>query len=286
MLTKRLLPLAALALVLAAPAARALDWSDNAFRFWWGPNFREPGVRAVDGGSGGRDVEKGIVTFTHVDGYKWGGNFLNINLLRSTKADPANRNPGQGATEFYAIYRHDLSLDKVSGTKTFSFGPVRDVLLEAGVDVSTKNTFFAPHKLMPVIGPVVSLDVPGFWTVGVLVNKEWNNNGVVQKSVEFDPTLTFTTAFGVPLFGTPLSLEGFGSVNLPKGKDGFGNETKTEVLLHPKLLWDVGQLFGSKGYQLGAGYEYWLNKFGNDTHAVGTVGAEQSTFFVEAAIHL
>jgi hypothetical protein len=102
--------------------------------------------------------------------------------------------------------------------------------------------------------------------------------------VEFDPTVMFTTAWGVPLGSLPLSFEGFANVNLPKGKDGFGADTKTEVLVHPKVMFDVGTLWGSKGYQLGAGYEYWLNKFGNDHNKV--VGAKESTVFVEAAVHL
>jgi hypothetical protein len=281
MQSKRLLTLAALALALAAPAAHALDWSDNVFRFWWGPNFREPGVGAP--GTDGKEIAKSVLTFTHVDGYKWGGNFFNVNMLHSTQADPS-RGLDQGATEVYATYRHDLSLNKVTGSKTFAFGPVRDLFIEAGIDLSTKNTNFAPHKKMPVIGAGLALNVPGFWNVAVLANQEWNNNGIVGKSVEFDPTVMFATSWGVPLFKMPLAFEGFAIVNLPKGKDGFGRDTVTEVLLHPKLMWDVGPLFGSKGYQLGAGYEYWLNKFGNDADEV--VGAEQGTVFFEAAIHL
>jgi len=282
MQTKRLLTLAALALALAAPATHALDWSDNAFRYGWGPNFREPGVRTPEGD--GKDVAKSVLTFTHVDGYKWGGNFLNVNLLLSSDADPTNRNVNQGATEVYATYRHDLSLNKITRSKTFAFGPVRDVLLEAGVDMSTKNTAFAPHKAMPVVGPALALNVPGFWNVAILLNKEWNNNGIVGKSVEFDTTVQFATSWGVPLFKLPLAFEGFANVNLPKGKDGFGNDTKTEVLLHPKLMWDLGPLWSSKGYQLGVGFEYWLNKFGNDADEVA--GARQRTVFFEAALHL
>jgi hypothetical protein len=286
---KHLLTLAALAFAFAAPAAHALDWSDNAFHYWWGPNFREPGVSTSYSAAGfpegsGKNISKNVVTFTHVDGYKLGQNFLTIDLLISNSVDSTNQNTSQGATEVYAIYRHDLSLNKVSGSKTFELGPVRDLFIEAGVDMNTKNTAFAPHKAMPVVGPAIALNVPGFWKVAVLLNKEWNNNGIVGKSVVFDPTVMFATAWGVPLGTLPLEFEGFASVNLPKGKDGFGNNTKTEVLLHPKLMWDVGPLWSSKGYQLGAGFQYWLNKFGNDADA--TPGARERSVFFEAAVHL
>ena len=83
-----------------------------------------------------------------------------------------------------------------------------------------------------------------------------------------------------------VAFEGFASVNLPKGKDGFNRDTVTELLVHPRVMFDAGTLFGTKGYQLGVGYEYWLNKFGNNHKAVGVTGAEQATVVLEAAIHL
>lgn len=296
MIRSLLSALLATAVVAAAPAS-ALDWSDNALRYQYGPNYSEPGVSTSGTPVGpAKSVHKNIVGFTHVDGYKFGGNFLSVNMLLSNAADPTNRNTTQGATEVYAIYRHDLSLNKVTSSKNFEFGPIRDVLLEAGADLSTKNTAFAPHKAMLVAGPVVSLKVPGFLNVGVLVNKEWNNNGAAHVengrvdftrggSVEFDPAVMFASSWGVPVYGA-FSFEGFASVNLPKGRDGFNRETVAELLVHPRVMWDAGSLFGSKGYQLGVGYEYWLNKFGNNHKLAAVSGSEQSTVVFEAAIHL
>ncbi len=295
---KKLLSLFALTAALAAPSARALDWSDTAFSYRYGSNFKEPGVGVP--GTNGTDIAKNILALTHVDGWKYGGNFLNIDMLISAGGvglDTA-RNSTDGATEVYAVYRTHLSLNKVTGGKTFEFGPIRDIRLETGIDLSTKNTAFAPHKIMPVFGPTFELAVPGFWTISVFVEKEWNNNGIASVrpdgtvnfarggNVAFNATPMFATAWGIPILSLPLSFEGFGSVNLPKGKDGFGNETKTELLFHPKVMWDVGSAWGSpkSGYKVGVGWEYWVNKFGNDHNAVA--GALASTPFVEAAIHL
>jgi len=296
---KKLLALIVVAVAFAAPAAQALDWSDNAFRYWYSTKFKEPGVGAT-GDLKGYDISKNIVSFTHVDGWKYGGNFLNVDMLISaggSRADTAG-NSNDGATEVYAVYRTHLSLNKLTGSKTFSFGPLRDLLIETGIDLSTKNTAFAPHKVMPVIGPTFEIEVPGFWSISLFANKEWNNNSIAHvlpdgtvdfshgAPVTFNTTFMVATAWGVPLFGLPLSFEGFGNVNLPKGKDGFNNETKTELLFHPKVMWDVGSAWGSpkSGYKLGVGWEYWVNKFGNDHNAVS--GALASTPFVEAAIHL
>lgn len=271
--------LTVLVLGLAATSARALQWDDNAVRYWWGPAFVEPG--SPD------NVPKSILSFTHVDGYKWGGNFLNIDMLfseHSNQVQGLNGIKSAGAVEVYVVYRHTLSLNKITGSKMFELGPiVRDVGIELGTDLNTKNDAFASRKIMPVGGVSVSLNVPGFFNVGALVDKEWNTNAIVGKEVTFDATPMFTASWGIPVVG-PLTVEGFTLVNLPKGKDGFGNDTKTEFLFHPKAMIDLGWLWGSKGYQVGAGWEYWVNKFGNDHNAVP--GSLASTVFFEAAIHL
>jgi hypothetical protein len=294
--------LAVLTLVLGAAAlpARALDWSDNAFKVWWGPAFREPGIGKASDPNAGQDIAKTTLTFTHVSGDKWGGHFLNIDLLRSDFHDPA-AGGSQGATEVYAVYRRNLSLNKLTGGNTFTFPGVRDVLIQVGIDLSTKNTGFAPHKVMPIIGPALAFDVPGFLDVGVYVDKEWNHNGFVHGkgtvfsggSVDFDATLNIGAAWGINLGSLPLQFEGFGIVNFPKGKDGFGNKTKTEILFQPKLTWAVGSLWGNAkaGYTLGVGYQYWSNKFGNDNGltiggAKVNVGSLANTPFLEAGIHL
>jgi len=274
---KRLLSIAVLA-VLAAPSARAMEWSDNAFRLWYSPAFNEPGI---DG-----NVAKTVLTFTHASGYKFGGNFLNVDALYSSTKDPVQgvtTVTSAGALEVYTVYRHSLSFSKLTGSKV-GFLFVRDVSLELGVDFNTKNNAFAARKIMPIGGPQISIDVPGFWNIAFMVNKEWNTNAILGKSVEFDVTPTIATAWGIPVYG-PITFEGFGSVNFPKGKDGFGADTVTEVLIQPKLMVDVGAaLFQQKGWQLGVGFQYWLNKFGGDHEQVP--GSYEKAFFGQLAIHL
>ncbi len=247
MIRKILLSLLVAACGVVAQPAQAAEWSDNAIRYWVGTSFKEPGVGA--NGTDGTDIAKNVFSFTHASGYKYGGNFLNVDVLLSSSVDNAN-NSNAGAAEIYAVYRTDLSFNRISGSKMFSFGPVRDVLLIAGADLSAKNTAFAAHVMKPVAGLALSFDVPGFLNIGALAEKEWNNNGIVGK--------------------------------------GFGNPTKTEVLLHPKLMGDVGALWGNpkSGFKLGVGFEYWLNKFGNDKNNPFAPGSEAKTPFLEAQVHL
>ncbi len=293
MVKKALVSLAALAGLLAAPSAQALDWSDNSFHLAYGSAYREP--------FNPENISKTTLTFQHVDGYKWGSNFLNIDFLYSTSGEgdnvqgggvpgvlPAREITTAGAAEVYAVYRHTLSLNKVTSSKTFAFAPgVRDVGIVAGIDANTKNHAFSSRKIMPVGGVGLALAVPGFLNVEFLVNKEWGVNGAVGKDTSFDVTPMFAAAWGIPVYG-PVSFEGYGAVNLPKGNGGIAGaaDTKTEVHLYPKLMVDVGQFFGSKGYQVGAGFEYWLNKFGSDHNLDSTGGSYAKTFFGEVAIHL
>ncbi len=293
MLKKSLVSLTVLALLSAAPSTRALEWSDNSFHLAYGTAYREP--------FNTQNIGKTTLTYQHVDGYKWGSNFLNIDFLYSTSGEgdnvqvggnnfvpvPAQSISTAGAMEVYAVYRHTLSLNKVTSSKTFAFGPVvRDVGIVAGIDVNTKNHAFSSRKIMPIGGVALAMNVPGFLNIELLANKEWGVNGTFAKDTSFDVTPTFAASWGIPVYG-PVTFEGWGAVNLSKGNGGVaGNDTATEVHLYPKLMVDAGHFFGSKGYQVGVGFEYWLNKFGSPHYKDDTGGSYAKTVFGEVAIHL
>jgi hypothetical protein len=296
--------LAILALAVAALPAAAADWSDNNFSISWGPSYKEPAINEAFTGRGtdpkkGIAIEKTTLNFTHVSGDKLGGTFFTVDMLISDKTDPAIRNPTsigsfgpvypkspQGAAEVYAIYRRSWSLNKITGSKTFSFPGVRDVNVDMGIDLNTKNTDFGSEKVMPIVGVALAFDVPGFWDLGIYANKEWTHNGIVNKDVQFDVTPMIATSWGIGFGGTGLSFAGFGSVNMPKGKDGFGNKTKTEILVQPKIVYAIGNIWGSPkaGWDVAVGYQYWNNKFGNDASKDG--GSVASTPFGQLTYHL
>lgn len=258
-----------------ATSLHAADWSDNSISYWYGTHFAEPGI---DG-----PIAKHIIEFTHADGYKYGSNFFDVQVLFSDKDDPAD-NGDDGATEVYAIYRHQLSLSKIAG-QDFKWGPVRDWSLSGGIDWNTKNTAFAPAKRMLVIGPTINFDVTGFWDFSVMYRAERNHNDLPfaqEHDIRFNDTYYLETAWEIPfqLASAPLKFKGFANFVPPKGKDGFGNETVSETLVHASLLVDVGVLTSGKKdtFFAGVGYEYWKNKFGNNS--ANTPGTEANTTFV------
>src|SRR5699024_1064672 len=143
-------------------------------------------------------IKKNILSLTHVSGYDYGQNFVNVDLLQSNSAEPANGGDNRGATEAYVTYRHQLHVGKVFDTD-LSFGPVSDFGLTAGVDLSTKNTEVAPRKQIVVVGPTVKFALPkGFVDFSILYAHERNHNKFSGGDITFDDYAVYNLTWGVP----------------------------------------------------------------------------------------
>jgi hypothetical protein len=243
---------ALVSLLLAGTGALAADWSSNSVGYRYAPSQSEPGVS--------NKVSKNVLSFTHVSGDKLGSNFFTIDLLKSDSVDRA-AGGGGGAQEWYGFYQRDFSLKALTGNTT-GYGFAKDIKLVGRVDAGTKNTAFAPAPRKLRVGVSAALPVnAGFWDVGIQAYKESNHNGIVGKSVDFDLAPALVTAWAIPVGGLG-TFGGFVDVIGPKGKDGFGVKTKTEVLARAKFMFNV---FGpASGLTAGVGIEYWNNKFGNN----------------------
>src|ERR1700679_3813847 len=150
---KRILLAAAFAVLLAVAQAYAQGFSDTSIGVRDGPWVSNPGEE-----KGGRDVNKIIVNFGHFDVWDYGTNFFNVDVLFSNANEPANNSAG-GSTEFYAVYRGQLSPDKIFGLNT-KWGPFSAINFEFGGDAEAENTAFAPDKKLLVVGPNFHLDLP------------------------------------------------------------------------------------------------------------------------------
>jgi len=234
-----------------AVSANAADWSSDTVGYRYVPSESEPGVSS--------NVVKNIVSFTHVSGDKLGMNLFSIDLLRSNLADPANGG-GDGAQEWYGFYKRSFSLKALTGRQE-GYGFFKDIKLNARIDAGTKNTAFAPQPVKGRVGASVDLPVSaGFWDVGFDIYRETNHNGIGNvKYVKFDYAPALTSAWAIPVASVG-TLEGFLDVIGPKGKDGFGAQTRTEVLLRTSFMFDV--LGSNSGLKAGVGVESWKNKFG------------------------
>lgn len=274
----------ALLATLATGAAQAADWSDTAIGYRYGTQFHEPGNPDR--------VAKHVLQVTHASGYALGQNFLNLDLLQSDSADPASGS-SSGATEAYLVYRHQLHAGKLLASP-ITFGPVRDMALTAGVDLNTKNTAFAPRKRQLLVGPTLKFDVPrGFVDLSLFYSREWNHCGLDacglpgnRNSLSFDPYYQLNLAWGLPFEagGLPMKFQGFFNLNGEKGDDYFGAATEAEQLMRSSLMLDVGRLAGGGENTLwvGAGYEYWRNKFGNH----GKPGVDTDALMFQLEWHL
>ena len=268
-------------------------FSDNTIGLRYGPSFAEPGIAQSNHPKDGAPIDKVILNFSHFDAHEYWTNFFSIDVLQSNDRDPRNNEPGNqngnyfGATEFYAVYRGNLSGNAIMGNNNFAFGPVKDVALEIGGDLNHKNTTFNPQKKLIVAGPNVRFDVPGFFNVGFHIAQEWNYNGIVGKSVTYTPYFQLEPTWLIPLLFTkqPIVFEGYADFNTPKGKDGFGAQTVAEVLIHFDFAYDLGSVVMDKPNFLEAfvGFEYWLNKFGNNNNNVP--GSLAYSPFVGVRVH-
>jgi len=279
---------------------------------------------ATDPGSAVK-FPKEIAGLTHVDAYAYGTNFFNIDFLQSNGFDPmapalqaatapyTNYGAGGASMELYALYRGTLSGNALSHSKMFSFGFLKDISLSFGGDGESQNTAFAPHKRDLVGGIQFSFDVPGYLTLAVHAYKEWNHNGLTQVGgplaflspgptsyfnpfnggVSFRVTPEFEATYAQPLTftGLPLTFSGFTNVVMPKGKDGFGNNTRTEILTSERLTLDIGQLTFGKPHVLDwfVGYKFWWDKFGNNAtfgQASFTQGSYENQVYTGIALHV
>ena len=309
-LSRPLLLAALLSGSLAVPQAHAqFTYSDTSMQYEWGPTYTDPGSASR--------FDKMQLFFVHADGYKYGENYFNVDVLLSNNKDPTTDTPNNGSTEVFIVDRHDISGNAVTGTEMFKFGNVvRDLRLEFGGNLGTQDTQFGESLKALVIGPSIALNPPGgdgFWNMAFFMYKEWNSNGFGLgcgsvtagtaftpggigalgcngTAVNFDPTFEFTTVWGVPIhvFGTKFKFEGIVDVKLPKGKDGSGVQTVTELFSKAKLKYDIGNLVLQKEHlvEVGAGVQYWIDKFGNpDSGKNKLAGADEFSPYVEIALY-
>lgn len=251
--------------VAVLPPAMAENLSSTAITYSYGQGFTEP--------NNARDISKHVVTLSHAHGYSLGNQLLGVTLLKSDENNP-QLGSGEGAREIYAIYRHNLSLGKLSG-QSFAFGPLRDVALTAGFDWNTKNDAFGARKRAWRVGPTLEFAVPGFLTLGLLYQKEYNHTELPapRHDVSFEGIPVLAAAWGVPfsLAGKAVRFEGFFEQRAAKGKDYWNRDTAAESHMEAALLFDLSSAAGLGRDKLfiGPAYQDWRNKMGNPP-GVGT----------------
>lgn len=247
-------------------SALAADFSDTTLAYRYGTHFTEPARP--------NDITKHIPTLSHLNSNRTGIHFLSLEGRFSDGNDPA-KNSTAGADEYLFNYRWQLPAGRVLD-KPLGAGPVRDVALLAGIDLTTKDTLFAPRKRAWMIGPVLKLDVPGYLDIGLLYYKERNHKGIPgtpRPDTEFDGTWLLNIMWGIPFQAGPTAAVFQGLFNRlgEKGDDFNYRPTAGETLLRTAVMFDIGPSFGwsKKAFMAGIGYEWWKNKYGTPA-GIGT----------------
>jgi hypothetical protein len=268
--------------------------NDTSFSYYYAPTATDPGVNTTP---------KNVLEVTHFDVWKYGTNFFDIQGLQSNNRDPVSPCvTGQGclgAVEVYALARSTIGFNEVFNTKAFSFGPLKGVSFEWGGDANTENNPFSPEKKDVVAGLQFAFMLPwnGFLNIAPMAYQEWNREGLfpilgpngsypagLGNSVKFKTTWDVEWVYSMPLgflpTYLPLKVNGFGALHGPKGLDGFGAETKSELYSENHLTLDAGKAFANRPnwLDLWVGYRYWYNKFGAD-HTIVPYAIESTWLF-------
>jgi hypothetical protein len=86
-----------------------------------------------------------------------------------------------------------------------------------------------------------------------------------------------SAAWGVPVAN--LWFKGVANFSASKGKSEFNAPTKPETFIDVSLMYDMAPVLGTakSAAQVGVGYNYWRNKFGNDASGPAGSGATATT---------
>jgi nucleoside-specific outer membrane channel protein Tsx len=219
--------------------AYSIDWTSNNIQVLHGADF-ELG-----------DPERTTVTVEHAHGWQYGTNFFFVdNIFRDDIG-----------YEVYAEVYSYLSLSKISGQQV-GFGPIKDVSLFAGINISNK----AENDNFKAYLAGISFDLGNAWFDYLQLDiGAYKDDGISGKyGVQFTPVWSLPFS----LFDLRMKFRGFADFRT----GNTNNSGNFHILAQPQMLIDVGHLAGwhqDKLY-IGTEYMYWYNKFGLD-------GVEEST---------
>jgi hypothetical protein len=270
-----------------APTLKPPTFTDSTVSYVAGPAYRNPFVASASQPDGA-DILRHAVEFKHVDAWKYGHNAIEIAIKKSDGTEPAGGG-GAGAVGLYAVIRSGVGINRLAGRRLVSWGPLRDIDLQVGLNLETKNSAYAPQERSLYVGPNFQFGVgAGFLNVAVQLRKETNHNGTLGVSESYRANLNVEPVWHIPfrIGGLLLAFDGFADYNTAKGTDGSGRQTAPEFITRPQLKVDISRVVGARArvLEVGVGFEYWHNMFGKSADRVP--GAKQFTPVFTVAVHL
>lgn len=219
--------------------AHAFEWTDNEVQLLYGTGFREP--------ASANYLSREILTFQHIDGYKYGRNFFFVDTIFTQAGDP-------DSTKLYSEGYTYLSLNKLTGLKIPS-GIFKDFNLAAGINIGSESGGSKPLVYLYGISMELNLPKITFFSIDILINDAREPESGKGVSWQITPVWALPFEIGDIKF----SFEGFFDIITSKDE-----RTKQTILAQPQLRWDAGRHFNLKDNKLFVGieYQYWENKYG------------------------
>jgi hypothetical protein len=269
------------------PSFKPPTFADDTLMYVFGPRYRNPFITSPSLPDGA-DISRNAIEFKHIDAWKYGHNLVEIIIKKSSDLEPA-AGGGTGAMGLYSIFRSGVGINRIAGAPIVAIGPLRDIDIQAGMNLETKSSDYAPQERTLYFGPNLQFRIgAGFLNVGLHVRKEWNHNGNLGKNESYDFNFNIEPVWHFPfrIGGARLAFDGFADYNTPKGKDAAGRDTRAEFIVRPLLKLDISPVVGQKAHvlELGVGFQYFHNMFGKDASRVP--GAHEFTPVFSLAVHL
>ncbi len=219
--------------------AASATWSATNIQYLYGTTHQRIEFDPVDGLHGVKE-SRSVITIEHVNEWKFGDNFLFIDITNPDRAD------AQTPTSLYGEISPRLSFAKMMGRKPSS-GLFKDVLLTTTLEVGAglRNYLY---------GLAVDLNIP---KVPVFqINYYLRDEATAATNMGSQVTLVWLYPFNAG--PVSMAFEGFADYAF-----GLGPAAANNLIAAPRLMVDVGKSFGAPGtFQAGVEYQLWRNKFG------------------------
>jgi len=216
--------------------SQAADWSSTNVQLLYGTNYADD--FGID------DKSKAIMTIEHANGWKYGDNFMFVDIanLEST------------GTSHYAEFSPRLSFGKISGKK-LAFGVVSDVLAAGTVEMGDGVRAY-------LLGVGFALDLPKFAFADINIYARKSYRDFAAQDTDTGGQVTIDWLLPFKLGTVDFAFEGFADYAF--GEKGGTAPKANNLIAGPRLLVNLGSLVGGKPGSLQAGIEYqiWRNKFG------------------------
>lgn len=233
-----LLVLGATAGVNEAEAASA-TWSATNIQYLYGDSHRRIEFDPDDGLYGVKE-SRSVITIEHVNEWKYGDNFLFIDITNPDRGD------AQTPTSLYGEISPRLSFSKMTGKK-LARGLFKDILLTTTLEMGSDLRNY-------LYGVAVDLNIPKVpvFQINYYIREE------ATTGTDTGGQVTLVWLYPFDIGPVSMAFEGFADYAF-----GLGPAAKNNLIAAPRLMLDVGKAFGAPGmFQAGVEYQLWRNKFG------------------------